>query len=426
MNTHILRGGTNGRKVGRRIGAFLALAACLLLLIGVSGCGEQKAEAPKAQPPREVSAVTLHPQSVVLTAELPGRTTASLVAVVRPQVAGIILERLFREGGEVTAGDVLYRIDPATYQAAYDNAMAALQKAEAAVPSSRNKAQRYKELFRGNALSSQDYEDAAATLAADEAAVASAKAAVQTARINLNYTKITAPISGQIDKSSLTPGALVTANQERALTTIRKIDPINVDVIQSSANLLDFRQALASGRIKGIGSKVSVKLKLENGTIYSHTGTLEFAEANVDEAMGTYTLRAEFPNPERLLLPGMYVRAVVEEGVVDNSYLIPQRALTRNAKGEATGMFVDATGKVEERILPVERNIGNFWLVESGVNDGDRIIVEGSQWVHNGQEVTVKDVIIDNATGEIQSLNDQGVSPSASSDTAAALPGARS
>jgi len=313
--------------------AFLLLG---LAMITLAACHKSHSTAggpvPAGTKP-EVSVVTLHPQSVVITVELPGRTSASLVAEVRPQVSGIIQKRLFQEGGEVKAGDPLYQIDPASYQAALNSAQAALQKAEAAVPSVQAKVERYQNLSKQNAVSKQDLDDAVATLAQANADVASAKAALETARINLAYTKITAPIAGRIDRSLLTPGALVTANQETLLTTIRKLDPINVDITASSANLLNLRQAIREGRIRLSGTGITVRLRLENGEFYPQTGKLEFAEANVNEATGTFTARAQFPNPERLLLPGMYVRAIVEEGVAENSFLVPQRAVGRNTKG---------------------------------------------------------------------------------------------
>jgi membrane fusion protein (multidrug efflux system) len=358
----------------------------------------------------EVSVVTLHPQSVAITGELPGRTTASLTAEVRPQVNGIIQARLFQEGGLVKAGDALYQLDPASYQASYDSAVAALQKAEAAVPNAQAKVDRYLGLIKQNAVSKQDLDDANATLAQANADVAAEKAAVETARINLDYTKIAAPISGWIDKSSLTPGALVTASQTTVLTTIRTLDPINVDVTESSANLLNWRQAVSEGRIKLTGPDVSVKLKLENGAIYPQTGKLAFAEANVSQTTGTFTVRAEFPNPDRLLLPGMYVRAIIEEGVAENSFLAPQRAVTHNTKGEATALFVTPDGKVEQRVLAVDRSVGNSWLVSSGVKDGDRMIVEGTQLVRPGQGVTAVEVEIDDATGEVRGRS-QGSAP---------------
>lgn len=386
----------HGRAAARGFGLLLACA--------LAGCGGQdQTAAQKGGVPRpEVSVVTLHPQSVAITTELAGRTTASLTAEVRPQVNGIIQARLYQEGGEVAAGAVLYQIDPATYQAAYDSAVAAQKKAEAAVPNAAAKVERYQGLIKQNAVSKQDLDDAIATLAQAKADVASAIASVATARINLDYTKITAPISGRIDKSSLTPGALVTASQTTALTTIRTIDPINVDVTESSTNLLNWRQAVNEGRIKAVGPDVRIKLKLDNGAIYARTGKLAFVESNVSETTGTYALRAEFPNPDRLLLPGMYVRAIIEEGVAENSFVVPQRAVTRNTKGEATALVVTAEGKVEQRVLTVGNNVGNNWLVSTGIADGDRVIVEGTQLVRPGQDVTAVEVTIDETTGEVR------------------------
>ncbi|RWB20060.1 MAG: efflux RND transporter periplasmic adaptor subunit [Mesorhizobium sp.] len=385
----------------RRQAILVVLGTALLLV----ACSQEKSQVPPGMGGAgrpEVGVVTLHPQSVAITAELPGRTAASLIAEVRPQVDGIIQQRLFQEGAEVVPGQPLYLIDPASYQAAYDSAVAAQQKAEAALPTAQAKFDRYSGLLKQNVVSKQDYDDAAATLKQAQADVASAKASVETARISLNRTSITAPIRGRIDKSTLTPGALVTANQETVLTTIRSLDPINVDVTQSSTNLLNLRQAINEGRLKFSGPNVSVKLKLDNGTIYSRTGKLEFAGANVDLSTGTFALRAQFPNPDRLLLPGMYVRAIVEEGVAQNSFLVPQRAVSRNPKGEATAMVVNAQGKVESRILNVRNSVGNNWLVDSGVGDGDRVVVEGVQLVRAGGDATPVEVTIDEATGEIK------------------------
>lgn len=344
----------------------------------------------------------MHPRNVAITAELPGRIVASLVAEVRPQVAGIIQKRLFEEGGEVAEGAPLYQIDPAPYQAAHDNAVAALQKAEASVPSAQAKVDRYQGLVKQNAVSRQDLDDAVAALAQARADVATATANVATAKINLDYTTIKAPIGGRTDKSSLTPGALVTGGQAIALTTVRTLDPIYIDVTQSSTNLLNLRQAIDAGRITLSGQNVRVRLKLENGTIYPVTGRLEFAEANVNPTTGTFTVRAVFPNPERLLLPGMYVRAIVEEGVAPNSFLVPQRAVTRNVKGEATALVLGTDDKIEERVLTVARSIGNSWLVTAGVGDGDRIVVEGVQFVRIGQEATGAEAVIDDTTGEMR------------------------
>lgn len=414
---------TLARRHTRRGASRFGAAAALMLALALAACGDgqDKAAAPPGagQKP-QVSVVTLHPQSVAVTAELAGRTTASLTAEVRPQVNGIIQSRLFKEGGEVKAGDPLYQIDPATYQASLDSALASLQKAEAAVPSAEAKVERYQGLVKQNAVSKQDFDDANATLAQAKADVAVAKANVETARINLDYTKIVAPIGGRIDKSALTPGALVTASQTTVLTTIRTIDPINVDVSASSTDLLNWRQAIKEGRLKFSGTDVSVKLKLDNGMDYPHNGGVAFVESNVSQTTGTFALRAEFPNPDRLLLPGMYVRAVISEGVAENSYLVPQRAVTRNTKGEATAMFVTAAGKVEQRVLTLGKNVGNNWLVSTGIQDGDRVIVEGTQLVRVGMDVSAVEVTIDDNTGEVRARKQGALSPAGPERTAAA------
>ncbi|WP_322515154.1 efflux RND transporter periplasmic adaptor subunit [Rhodopseudomonas palustris] len=384
----------------------IAVIAAVAFAVALAGC-KPRSDDHGADPAGgvgrpEVGIVTLRPQAVVMTAELPGRVVASQTAEVRPQVSGIVQQRLFTEGGEVAEGAALYQIDPAPYKAAHDSAVAALQKAEAAVPSAQAKSERYQGLVKQSAVSKQDFDDAVAALAQAKAEVATAKAAVETARINLDYTTIKAPIGGRTDRSSLTPGALVTAGQTGLLTTIRTLDPIFVDVIQSSTNLLNLRQAIDSGRLKVSGPQVAVKLKLENGTIYPLAGKMEFSEANVSTSTGTVTLRAVFPNPRRLLLPGMYARAVVEEGVAPDSFLVPQRAVTRNTKGEAIAMFLDKDGKAEERVLSVIRSVGNNWLIGAGVREGDRVIVEGTQYVRAGQTAVGAEVVVDDTTGEVR------------------------
>lgn len=403
--------------MSRLNGRLAQIAVLVLFAVALAACdGKDKAggSVPGAQGRPQVGVVTVHPQSVAITAELPGRTSASLVAEVRPQVGGLIKERLFQEGGEVKAGDPLYQIEPASYQAAYDSAVASLQKAEAAVPSAEAKVERYAGLIKQNAVSKQDNDDAVASLAQAKAEVAAARASVDTARINLDYTRITAPIGGRIDKSALTPGALVTASQDTALTTIRTLDPINVDVTQSSTNLLNLRQAIRDGRIKISGDRVQVRLKLDNGQLYPLPGTLEFTSAYVDTTTGTYGVRAQFPNPDRLLLPGMYVRAIIEEGVAPDSYLVPQRGVTRNTKGEPVALVVTADNKVEQRVLTVARSVGNSWLVEAGIRDGDRVVVEGSQFARPGQDVTPVDVVVDETTGEVRERGQQSAAPAAS------------
>ncbi len=373
----------------------------LLASVALAGCNDSKTA---AQPPvvkPQVSVVSMHPKSVTITAQLPGRTAASLLAEVRPQVGGIIRTRNFKEGTEVKAGEILYEIDPAPYQATYDSAAAALQKAQGALPSAQAKVDRYKNLTAQNAVSVQDLDDAKSTLVQAEADIASAKAALETARINLDYTKIRAPIDGRIDASAVTVGALVTAEQTTVLTTVRALDPINVNVTQSTTNLLKFRKAVETGKLKLSGDNVTAHLTLEDGSNYGKTGKLEFAEASVDESVGTFTVRAEFPNPDHTLLPGMYVRATIEEGVAEKSFLIPQRAITRDTKGDPTALFVTSEGKIEQRVLGVDRSVGNNWLVLSGVNDGDKVVVEGSQRVQVGQDVAAKEVTIDDSTGDI-------------------------
>ncbi|WP_319581629.1 efflux RND transporter periplasmic adaptor subunit [uncultured Pseudodesulfovibrio sp.] len=393
-----------------RISFISLLLLSLLTLGGLAGCEDKTPKASATRAPVEVGVEVLHPQSVPLTTELPGRTTASLVAEVRPQVDGILRERLFREGSEVEAGDVLYRVVPSTYKAEYSNALAALKRAQAALPSSESKAKRYAELIEQGAISEQDYQDAKAVYEADLAAIASAKAALESAKISLDYTEIKAPISGRVEMSDLTPGALVTANQSAPLTTIRQLDPINVDLTQSSTTMLNLRQAITSGEISVEGKTMKVKLKLENGTIYPYEGTVEFAGAKVDESTGTYTLRAEFPNPDRLLLPGMYVRALIQDGVYQNGFLVPQLAVGRTPKGEPTAMFVDKDNKVQQRTLKVRGSYGNSWLVGSGIEDGDRLLILGSQSVRPGQVVTVKEMVVDDATGEIKPVS-EGAAP---------------
>jgi membrane fusion protein (multidrug efflux system) len=364
----------------------IAIVGSLLLGLVSGGCDRQKAQSPS--PIAEVSTVTVKPQRVMLTTELPGRTSAYLIAEVRPQVGGIIQKRLFTEGADVNAGEVLYQIDPATYQAAYNSARAALARAEANLNPARLKAERYEELVKINAVSQQDFDDASAALKQAEADVEAGKAAVETARINLAYTKVTAPISGRIGRSSVTNGALVTASQSAALATIQQLSPIYVDVTQSSAELLRLRQNLASGVLKSNGSaQARARLLLEDGTAYPLPGTLKFSEVTVDQSTGSITLRAVFPNPNQALLPGMFVRAILEEGVNEQAILVPQRGVTRNPAGNAMVMVVGSEGKVEPRVIKVVRTIGDNWLVSEGLKAGDRVILEGLQKARPGTPV---------------------------------------
>ena len=364
------------------------IAAMGVLAVGLitSGCGSQQA-APKPDPP-EVAIVTVNPERVVLTTELPGRISAYFVAEIRPQVNGIVQERLFNEGSDVKAGSVLYRIDPAPYQAAYDNAVAALARSEANLPPIRLKAERYRELIAVKAISQQDFDNAVAALKQAEADIDYSKAAVESARINLAYTRITAPISGRIGKSNVTVGALATAYQGSPFATIQQLDPIYVDATQSSANLLQLKRNIAAGRIKGTGpDQARVKLLLEDGTPYPQEGTLKFSEVTVDPSTGSFILRMVFPNPKYTLLPGMYVRAVVQEGIVDRAILVPQQGVSRDPKGNPVALIVDGSGKVEQRMITVARAIDDRWLVSEGLNPGDRLIVEGSQRIRPGTSV---------------------------------------
>jgi membrane fusion protein (multidrug efflux system) len=364
------------------------IATMGVLVVGLitSGCGSQQAAPPPAIP--EVAIVTVNPERVVLTTELPGRTSAYLVAEIRPQVNGIVQERLFNEGSDVKAGSVLYQIDPAPYQAAYNNAVAALARSEANLPPIRLKAERFRELVALKAISQQDFDNAAAALKLAEADIEYSKATVESARINLGYTRIIAPVTGRIGKSNVTIGALVTAHQGSPLAVVQQIDPIYVDATQSSATLLQLRRNIAAGRIKGAGpDQTRVKLLLEDGTPYPLEGALKFSEVTVDPSTGSFILRMVFPNPKHILLPGMYVHAVVQEGEVDRAILAPQQAVSRDPKGNPVALIVDGEGKVGQRMLTLDRAIGDKWLVASGLKPGDRVIVEGVQKVRPGAAV---------------------------------------
>jgi len=368
----------------------LAPAALVALAAALAACGQEAPPAPPPPPPPEVVTVTIAPQTVSLNIELAGRTSPFLVAEVRPQVSGIIQERKFTEGSDVKAGQVLYQVDSAVYKANSESARAAQAKAEANVKSAQITANRYEELSRVDAVSRQARDDARAALALAKADVAAAKAAVESARISLDHTRITAPIAGRIGRSAVTAGALVTANQAQALATIQQLDPIYVDLTRSANELMQMRRDLASGKLRSVGKdQASVKLLLPDGSEYGQEGRLQFSEATVDPATGSVTLRAVFPNPDRQLLPGMYVRALLEEGVRDNAILAPQRGVTRDARGQAVAMVVDAEGKVEQRQLVTERTIGDQWLVSKGLAAGDRVIVEGLQKIRPGIPVTV-------------------------------------
>lgn len=358
------------------------LIACLLM----AGCGKAKSAAPPPSGPPEVGIMVVKPEKVALSTELSGRTAPHLIAEVRPQVSGIIKKRLFTEGSDVKAGQVLYQIDPASFEAAYASAKAAQARVEATLVSVRLTEGRYRDLVKIKAVSQQDYDNAFAALKQAEADLAFAKAAVETARINLAYTKVTAPISGRIGRSTVTDGALVTANQPAALATVQQLDSMYVDVTQSTADLLKLKQNLANGIMKKSAS-AQVKLLLEDGSKYPLTGTLKFSEVTVDQSTGSVTLRAVFPNPKQTLLPGMFVRAILEEGENDHAILVPQRGISRNPKGEAVAMTIGAGDKVEPRTVKVVRTVGESWLVSEGLQAGDRVILEGLQKARPGTQV---------------------------------------
>jgi membrane fusion protein (multidrug efflux system) len=391
------------------------IGATALIFAGVFsfGCKSQTAARPAGPP--EVAVVTIGPEPVVLSTELPGRTWAYLVAEIRPQVSSLLQKRLFEEGSNIREGDLLYQIDPAPYQAAYNQAKAALvtaeanvataeanvTMAEANVPAIRSREERLRGLVAIHAVGQQDYDDASAALRQAEAnlvvtrtavesnrkVVEVNRAAVESARINLSYTPIKAPISGRIGKSNITVEAMVTAYQPTSLAVIQQLDPIYVDVAQANADLLRLRRSLESGNLKNGGGQKKVKLLLEDGTPYTHEGTLQFRDVTVDPTTGSVTLRMVFRNPKQLLLPGMFVRAIVEEGVKQQALLVPQQGVSRDPKGNPIAMVVDSNNKVTLRPLELDRAMGDRWLVTKGLSPGDRVIVEGSERIRPGASV---------------------------------------
>ncbi|NOY68959.1 MAG: efflux RND transporter periplasmic adaptor subunit [Deltaproteobacteria bacterium] len=334
--------------------------------------------------PPSVSVVTLTTQKVTLTTELPGRTAPFRIAQIRPQVSGLIQKRLFTEGSDVKAGQVLYQIDPAPFQAALDNAKAALGRAEANLKATRLRADRYKDLLADKAVSRQNYDDAAAALTQVTADIAYYKATLKTARINLGYTRITAPISGRIGRSNVTDGAIVTAYQPMSLATVQQLDPIYVDVPQSTTELLRLK---GSGLDQEGADHNRVRLMLENGAAYPQEGILQFSDVTVDPTTGSVVLRVVFPNPEDVLLPGMFVRAVISEGIKEQAILIPQQGVSRDPRGNPFALVVDADSKATFRPLTLDRAIGDKWLVSSGLASGDRVIVEGLLMLRPGTVV---------------------------------------
>lgn len=365
----------------------------MLGALALSACG-RKAPAPPPPPTPNVSVVTVEAREIALTSQLPGRTSAYRVAEIRPQVNGLIQKRLFTEGADVKAGQPLYQIDPAPFQAALENARAALARAEANLPSAKARADRFGELLADKAVSRQDHDDALAAQKQIEADIAAWKAQVESARINLAYTRITAPIGGRIGKSSVTEGAIVTAYQPVALASIQQLDPIYVDVPQSTSDLLRLKKRIADGGLRhDDADRNKVALMLEDGSRYADDGNLQFRDVTVDPSTGSVILRMVFPNPKGQLLPEMFVRAVVPEGVHDHAILVPQQGVMRNPKGEPYVMVVDGENKVGMRMLTLEREIGDQWLVAGGLAVGDRVIVEGLQtlqMLRPGTPVTVK------------------------------------
>jgi membrane fusion protein (multidrug efflux system) len=358
--------------------ASTALVSALVLALSLAGCG-QKDDAPQQggeAPAPKVGVVTLESQPFALTTELPGRTAAYRVAEVRPQVNGIIQKRLFKEGSEVKAGQQLYQIDDSTYQAT-------LSSAKATLASAQSLSQRYKQLVSDRAVSQQQYDEA-------QASYLQAKADLEQAQINVRYTKVMAPIAGRIGRSAVTEGALVSSGQTTAMATIQQLDPIYVDVSQSVTDLLALRRDLDAGRLKRAGdNSAKVKLMLADGSAYGPEGTLEFSEVSVDEGTGSVILRAVFPNPDRLLMPGMFVRAELQAGVRQEALLVPQQGITRDQKGQATALVVNADDEVEMRQVKTDRAVGNRWLVSEGLKPGDRLITEGLQYVQPGVKVEV-------------------------------------
>lgn len=377
----------------------IALFCAFSLLASITGC-EQTQNNPKPNIP-SASYIVITPEPLTLTTELPGRVKACIVSEVRPQVSGIIKERLFVEGADIKAGDVLYRIDPARYQAAHKNAQAELMTAKANLNAARMLEERHALLVKTNAVSRQDYDNAKAAHAQVRARVAAAEASLEAAAINLEYTEVKAPVSGRIGRSFVTPGALVTENQEMPLATVQRLDTVYVDVTQASSEWLSFQEAITAGAINPDGdSAMQVGLLLENGRPYALKGHLELTDVTVNQSTGVITIRAVFPNPEGILLPGMYVRAIVEQGVKNDAILVPQKAVSRDSGGVATAMVLmpdDALqnnlpvsspmSTVTRRSLTLSRSVGNRWLVEQGLQEGEMLLVEGAMRLQNGQLV---------------------------------------
>jgi membrane fusion protein (multidrug efflux system) len=369
------------------------LAVAFVCPLVFTACGNSNSSpVPTAMPPATVGVVVTAIESAPLVTELPGRTTPFMVAELRPQVTGIIQKRLFTEGSAITAGQTLYQIDPSTYQAAYDSAAANKARADANHYNARLRAERYAELVGIEAVSKQANDDAAAALKQAEADVAAARAALDKARIDLDFTRVKSPIPGRIGRSSVTPGALVTANQPAALATVQQLDPIYVDLTQSSADLQRMRRDVASGKITLVGEDIPVQLILEDGSLYEESGKLAFSEVSVDPGTGSVTLRASFPNPDGTLLPGMYVRARLVQGQSEQAIMLPHAALSHDQRGSAFVMVVNAQSTVEPRFVQTRGVQGDKWIITDGLAAGERVIVEGLQKARPGQPVQAQAV----------------------------------
>ncbi|MCW8357161.1 efflux RND transporter periplasmic adaptor subunit [Marinomonas pontica] len=385
------------------------VASALLVLL-LAGCQEEapKSAAVPSAPKTQVGVVVIQPQKTDLMAELPGRTTSSLVAEIRPQVGGIVKKRFFEEGQDVNTGDLLYELDDSTYVSSYKQAQADLESSNASLKSAQLKYERYTQLRKQNNVSQQDLDDAQVAFLEAKAKQKGSEAALESAKINLDYTKIRAPIDGRIGISQVTVGALVTGSQTTVMTTVRSLDPIFVDLAQTSLDQLKQRSFLSLDGVEKGSNKVT--LVLEDGTTYQEEGTLKAREVSVDESTGSVTLRAEFPNPDNLLLPGMFVRGLIHELTHNAAILVPQQGVSRDVKGNPIALVVNQKNIVESRVLKVDRTINNQWLVLDGVNAGDKVIVEGSLKVRAGNEVTTVEMVRDSKTGAIVAANVNGSS----------------
>ena len=375
----------HGTVIGRFKG--LLLIALLLVILSVVGCDRQQQQAAPPRPMPQVSYVTMQPEKIILTNQLPGRTAPYKIAEIRPQVSGLIQKRLFTEGADIKAGQLLYQIDPAPLQAAVNNAAAALQRSEATLPSVRSRAERFQQLLAVKAVSQQDSADATAALVQVKADIQYWQAALDAARINLKYTQVTAPISGRIGTSNVTVGAIVTAYQPLPLATIQQLDPIYVDVPQSTVDLLRLKRRLTDGQLQHGADKNQVQLILEDDSSYPLAGKLQFSDISVDPTTGSVTLRALFPNPDDTLLPGMFVQTVINEGINNNALLVPQQGVARDPKGNPYALIVDAQSKAAFRPLKLDRAIGDKWLISTGLTAGDKVIVEGLLMLRPGTPV---------------------------------------